>query len=322
MVYYPYFRGKRFELIAIREKAELMAKHGFVPIISPISKQFRGLEKALEALSTSGAESIVIINPEYGELSHDTSELDELLKGKFGSYERLKIGVRIDAKHTTDQVIDVILKANGRPIAIIHSGFKHPKDLAAKLEQTAPYVQTHVFVDDHCGKLYRDKFKEFSEGIVIRDGFKHRRNQDHPDVEFFSENHVTYTTEIMNKTKGFGDFLIVGDRFSETGGPAYTVAIHLTFIDPEQDNAMYIRHYLSDRRDTPTDPGGKFHEALTHLVNEIGADSHFINSSAIQEFRQLHKMGHFPGLGRAKKLSVVHHIETMANYFSKKQKVK
>lgn len=317
MVYYPYFRGKRFELVAIGEKAELIAENGFVPIISPISKQFRGLEKALEALSTSGAESIVIVNPEHGELSDDTTELDELLKGKFGSYEQLKIGVRIDAKHTTDQVIDLILKANGHPVAIIHYGFKHPKDLVAKLEKTSTSVQTHVFVDDHCGKLYRDKFKEFNKGILIRDGFIHRRNQDHPDVEFFSENHVTYTTEIMNKTKGFGDFLIVGDRFSETGGPAYTVAIHLTFIDPEQDDAMYIRHYLSKRRDTPTDPGGKFHEALTLLVEEIDTDSQFINSSAIQEFRMLHERGHFPGLGTAKKLSMIHHIETMADYFSK-----
>lgn len=317
MVYYPYFRGKRFELVAIGEKAELIAENGFVPIISPISKQFRGLEKALEALSTSGAESIVIVNPEHGELSDDTTELDELLKGKFGSYERLKIGIRIDAKHTTDEALELILKANGRPVAIIHSGFKHPKDLVVKLEKTSPSVQTHVFVEAHCGKLYREKFKEFDEGVLIRDGFKHRRTQDHPDMEFFSENHVTYTTEIMNKTKGFGDFLIVGDRFSETGGPAYTVAIHLTFIDPEQDNAMYIRHYLSDRRDTPTDPGGKFREALTQLVNEIGADSHFINTSAIQEFRTLHKMRHFPGLGRAKKLSAIHHIETMADYVSK-----
>ena len=322
MVYYPYFRGKRFELIAIREKAELLAENGFVPIISPISKQFRGLEKALEALSTSGAESIVIINPEYGEFSEDTSELDELLKRKFGSYEQLKIGVRIDAKHTTDQVIDLILKANGHPVAVIHSGFRHPKDLVVKLEKIAPSVQTHVFVEEHCGKLYRDKFRQFNEGIVIRDGFKHRRNQDHPDVEFFSENHVTYTTEIMNKTKGFGDFLIVDDRFSETSEPAYTVAIHLTFIDHEQDDTMYIRHYLSDRRDTPTDPAGKFHEALTHLVKESGPDSPFINSSAIQEFHKLHVMGHFPGLGRAKKLSVVHHIETMADYFSKEKKVK
>ena len=318
MVYYPYFRGKRFELIAIREKAELMAENGFVPIISPISKQFRGLEKALSALCASGAESIVIINPEYGDFSDDASELDELLKGKFGSYERLKIGVRLDAKHITDEALDLILKANGRPIAIIHSGFKHPKDLVAKLEKTSPSVQTHIFVEEHCGKLYRDKFKEFNLGVIIRDGFKHRRNQDHPDMEFFSENHVTYTTEIMNKTAGFGDFLMVEDRFSETGQPAYTVAIHLTFIDPKQDDAMYIRHYLSDRRDTPTDPGGKFHEALAHLVKESGPDSHFVNSNAIQEFRMLHKMRHFPGLGRAKQLSIVHHIENMADYFSKK----
>ena len=37
---------------------------------------------------------------------------------------------------------------------------------------------------------------------------------------------------------GFGDFLIVGEDYSEAGGPACAVAIHLTFIDPDQNNSM------------------------------------------------------------------------------------
>ena len=69
---------------------------------------------------------------------------------------------------------------------------------------------------------------------------------------------------------GFGDFLIVGDEYSESGGPAYTIAIHLTYIDFDQDEAMHVRHFLSDRQDTPKDPGGKFSEALTKLVCVLG----------------------------------------------------
>src|SRR3546814_6797061 len=78
-------------------------------------------------------------------------------------------------------------------------------------------------------------------------------------MEEFSDLHVTYGDHGM---AGFGDFLIVGDVYSEGGGPAYAVAIHLTFIDPDKDDVMYIYHFVSDTKDTPTDPAGKFAQAL------------------------------------------------------------
>ena len=39
------------------------------------------------------------------------------------------------------------------------------------------------------------------------------------------------------------------------------------------------------------------------------------NTSAIEEFRYLHERQHYPGLGYVKKLSMKHHIETLAAYF-------
>ena len=43
--------------------------------------------------------------------------------------------------------------------------------------------------------------------------------------------------------------------------------------------------------------------------------SKVLETSAVKEFRMLHKQGHFPGLGYVKKLSMNHHIETLADYF-------
>ena len=103
--------------------------------------------------------------------------------------------------------------------------------------------------------------------------------------------------------------------YTEGGGPAYAVAIHLTFIDPDADEVMYIYHFVSTTKDTPTDPAGKFAQALDKLVKKLdGGTSHLFDSSAIKEFRDLHKKGHFPGLGSVKKLSMNHHIETLANF--------
>lgn len=42
--------------------------------------------------------------------------------------------------------------------------------------------------------------------------------------------------------------------------------------------------------------------------------SHILETEAIGEFRDLHAKGHFPGLGYVKKLSMKHHIETLADY--------
>lgn len=114
---------------------------------------------------------------------------------------------------------------------------------------------------------------------------------------------------------GFGDYLIVGDDYQEGGGPAYTIAIHLTFIDGAREDVMYIQHFKSDRQDTPKDPAGKFAEALAKLINAIDVHgSPFYETDALSEFRDLHERGHFPGLGYVKKLSMKHHMETLARY--------
>ena len=42
--------------------------------------------------------------------------------------------------------------------------------------------------------------------------------------------------------------------------------------------------------------------------------SKVLETLAVKEFRELHKRGHFPGLGYIKKLSMNHHIETLAKY--------
>ena len=139
------------------------------------------------------------------------------------------------------------------------------------------------------------------------------RNADYVPVEPFSDLHATYTEEGMD---GFGDFLIVGDEYNEGGGPAYAVAIHLTFIDPGQDDTMQIYHFVSESQDTPKDPAGKFAEALAQMIETLDEPgSKVAETPAVAEFRGLYKQGHFPGLGYIKKLSMSHHIQTLARYF-------
>lgn len=313
MVYHPYFRGKQYELIAIRETAELMADRSFVPIIAPVREQVRGLHKALDALCEAGTRAIVLINPEHGDHKHDGTKISELLSEEFEGHDNLLVGVRLHSELSAEEAVQHCADAGGRPIALVHAGFKDSSAFIARMGEYSN-ITTSVFLEDDCGKLYQSKFDKHDERVLIRDGFEKRRNRDHPASEFFSDLHITYKWENVT---GFGDFLIVGDEYQEGGGPAYTVAIHLTYIDPEQDSAMFVRHFLSDRQDTPKDPGGKFAEALAKLIQAVDApNSKFVETSAITEFRDLHRRQHYPGLGSAKKLSMIHHIETLANFFA------
>jgi hypothetical protein len=312
-MYHPYFRGKQYELITIREMAPILKEAGFRPIIEPVKESLGGLQKALDAVVEVDGRAIVIVNPHHGDLSGGGAPVTELLKGKFLELPGIAAGILLKQNMTADEVVKCYEAHSAHARVLIHAGFSEAKALTERLGKSTP-DQCHCFLDRFCGKLYQKHFKG-AHRVLLKDGFQRKRNRDYALVEPFSDLHATFTEEGMN---GFGDFLIVGDDFFESGGPAYAVAIHLTFIDPDQDDSMNIYHFKSERQDTPKDPAGKFAEALNEMMDTLNAPgSKVLETTAVQEFRMLHKQGHFPGLGYVKKLSMNHHIETLADYFRK-----
>ncbi|HRE61071.1 MAG TPA: sce7725 family protein [Micropepsaceae bacterium] len=313
-MYHPYFRGKLNELITVRETVELMANHKFVPIIEPVKEALSGLKRTLDAVVEVNGKAVVIVNPFHGDLSGDGQDISDLLASHFEKKDGIAAGVLLKGGMTTKEVLACCDKHKGHPLALIHAGFPDAKQLTEALGENLKTMR-HVFFEPDCGKLYQRHFNG-ARRVLIRDGFQRRKNREHPKMELFSDLHATFTDEGMD---GFGDFLIVGDDYSETGGPAYAVAIHITFIDHENDDAMYVYHFVSDSQDTPKDPAGKFAQALTKMMRAIGSagTSKVLESRAVQEFRELHSRKHFPGLGYIKKLSMQHHIETLAEYFTK-----
>lgn len=319
MIYFPYFRGKQYELIAIRESANFLVRHGFVPIIEPVKKDMKGLEKALNIICQENAKTIVIINPQIGDFKYNGGDIKDFLDNKFHNQPSIIRGILLTETMSSVDVSQIIESLGNSDIALIHAGFSEAKSLAAlAAENMESYI--NVFFQDFCGKLYMKHFSNSKCRVLLRDGFHQRRNRDHPQVEFFSDLHATYTEENMD---GFGDFLMVGDEYSESGGPAYTVAIHITFIDDDKDDAMFIHHFKSNRQDTPKDPAGKFAEALGKLIDELDNPNGKIleSTTGMIEFRDLHQRGHFPGLGYVKKLSMKHHLEVLGNYLGESENV-
>lgn len=312
-MYYPYFRGKQFELIAIRETAELMANSNFVPIIEPVRASLGSLEKALDALCDAGGQAIIVTNPQHGDLKDDGQSITQFLNEKYRDNDAIRSGYLLRSNTTQSTAIARLVDSDDAAPAIIHSGFTEAKALALALSDEIEDT-LNIFIEDHAKLLYRRHFNG-STRVLVRDGFNRQKNADYPEIEQFSDLHATYADMNMD---GYGDFLTVGDSFSEGGGPAYAVAIHLTFIDPTKEDEMFVYHFVSDSNDTPTDPAGKFGQALEKLMLRFNSGaSNLVETSSVKEFQKLHERGHFPGLGYVKKLSIKHHIETLAHFHSR-----
>jgi hypothetical protein len=310
MYYYPYFRGKQYELTTIRDLAPLIAQSGFCPIVEPVREALNNLHKTLRTVAERQGQAIVIVNPYYGDLA-DIGPLTKQLADPL-ALPGVSAGILLKPDMPVEKAMAYYETNAAHSPVFIHAGFSAARSLAERLGSFTK-DQRHIFVEDYCGKLYQRHFHGATR-ILLRDGFRRqKRNSDYERLEPFSDLHVTFADEGM---EGFGDFLIVGDEFSESGGPAYAVVIHLTFIDPTQDNMMRIYHFKSRQQDTPQDPAGKFAEALASMMQTLSnPGSNILETDAVREFRSLSRKRHFPGLGYIKKLSMNHHIETLADYF-------
>lgn len=304
-MYYPYLRGKRNELLVLREVSKLLSQNGnIVPIIEPVKKNTKDLVRASNELVDYGIPFVLITNPYVGELADFPSDfIRSFINENIPLESNLGImGYIVSDRSSIQSIENFLSDYQGRPIALIHAQSYRPiKDII-----NLPGIDYQIFIDGRTSNDYQSAFSEY-EKILIRDGFTQRRNADYPDEEFFSDLHKTYEELGFD---GFGDFLIVGDRFIRDGGPAHAVAIHLTY--QFENNDIYVKHFVSDRVTGPKDPGGKFLEALTKLVAYLGITPEILEySTACQEYIELFGEKHYPGLGFVKKLSMRHHIELL-----------
>ena len=146
--------------------------------------------------------------------------------------------------------------------------------------------------------------------VMCEDHFpKQTRNIDYSDIEteFFSSDHLYYADDGY---KGFADYSVVGEEYSETGFAPYAVAIHIVYFDTK--NILRIAHFVSDSNDDISDPARKFAEAVEKLVEWNKTMK--LDTVGIREFEAAYRNKTYPGLGVVKKYSIMHHLELMSKY--------
>jgi hypothetical protein len=308
-MYFPYLRGKQFELALLKELSIYLAESGkIVPIIEPVNRKLGGIEAFVKILNKTEAPYALVINPNVGELKGSTIEI---LEGSaLLPHPNAYLAMIINRSTTTDSISDFLLEQDsGCKCLLLH--YAEMDDVRVLLEATKRLRKQviHAFIEGDVGQQYINSFRGLDR-VVIRDSFrKAERNADYRDRdgEFFSDLHTTFKNDGF---LGFGDYTTIGKAFTKGGGTPYTVAVHITYPH-RANNSLRIRHFLSDRLpNTDADVAGKLQEALAKMRAYIDGDSDPCECGGCTELMAIHERGSNHGLGIIKKLSIHHHLKT------------
>lgn len=305
-MYFPYLRGKQFELLAIRELVENnLISNKIVPIVEPVKFAIT-LQKTIEISKKNKKKFSVIFNPEVGDI---ILERDKIMSDLVDYVKNDDILMAyITNKNMATDLSTIIAK---NKISYDHIILIHIKgDFAEEyLETVKTNTPLYNLIPDQ--RSYSRKIKD--NKILFIDHFNaKKKNSDYSyDMdEFFSDDHLYYADEGY---LGFSDYCTIGSKYSDGGFRPYAVAVHITYFD--KDNILRIKHFVSKSNEDTADTPRKYYEALEQLI-EWKKDAG-LNTYALREFQKHFDDQTYPGLGTLKKLSIMHHIELVDQFLNK-----
>ena len=306
-MYFPYLRGRQFELIALRELVEKgVLSSKITPIIEPV-KLSSTLVKTIETYGANSKQLAIITNPKVGSFNSDAKEEKN---------QKLKESLSASLKENNNILFINLLRANSKPDKFIERHADNmgticdDKDAIPVYEEY--FLETDVkynLIPDESG--FRRKVRK--NRVLLADKFnKQDRNNDYIEIddEPFSEDHLYY---LEDGYVGFADYSVVGKEYNETGFAPYAVAIHIVYFDT--DDSLRVKHFVSDSNDDISDPARKFQEALSKLV--AWNEEKQLDTVAMKEFEDLYHREAYPGSGTVKKISIMHHLELIGRYLDK-----
>ena len=251
-MYFPYFRGRQYELLALKELAAKSLMSSFVvPVIEPV-KIIPALNNSLAAFQAASLPVALVLNPNVGDLTDEPQIINQLLE-RYVSTPNV-----IPAILTNESAEECLTKLNDtgidadKVLSVLNSADSLPtyQDLFRQSPQytLCPYDRYIRRVVKENSVLFENRFNKKS------------RNADYPEDELFSNDHIDYREDDYI---GFGDYSIIGSDYIESGFAPYAVAIHIVYF--AKDNSLRIRHFVSDSNDDISDVAGKFYEAVSKL---------------------------------------------------------
>lgn len=316
-MYFPYLRGKQYELLALKELSGLLGEQQkVIPIIEPVrSPDGSGLDRCLTALLDASVDFVLVVNPSVGELRSTfvAAELERYLSEQDRS-RNWNLGLLIDERSDVEPLINNYRNqlAAERRLTLIHNGIAD--QLGELPTLTADLHREFDVIDDRWRRRYFHNLLTTSRGVTLRDGFPgEERNAAYLSKEesMFTDDHLFFAEE---NWFGFSDYLTIGEPYADGGFTPRAVAIHWTY-EPHPDGPVMIRHFTSESNGDTSNVGGKFLEAARKLVAFLDAQD--IHTQAAEVLRAHVTDSTYPGLGIVKKLSIQNHLELMSGILSR-----
>ncbi|MBL1229189.1 sce7725 family protein [Enterococcus sp. BWB1-3] len=282
-MYYPYFRGKQFDLLALTallEKERL--SRNILPIIEPV-KNSNALKKLLSESQKKQHPFYLIQNPQSGDFL--TAEGVDFLNS-LPSANALIIKQPIE---TLDETPELLIVNESTPI----------------LESDWLNNQTAVLLPEEFRLLQKIKGPKILSQDVFTRLPKTIFYQEVPD-ELFSTTHLSYKKRGF---VGFSDFSIDSRIYYEGGYPSPILSLHLVYFE---GRVLRIHHFLSSE-EAPSQQD-KFFELMnevTDWLKKLCGDTPTLGIQLLIDSVNIQK---FPGMGVMRKAAVMHHLELMSRY--------
>lgn len=304
-MYFPYLRGRQFELIALRELLENdLIGDKIIPIIEPI-KPTPTLAKTLRLYTERKHKHAVVMNPEVGEFVSKVKEMTKEDSTVRDIYDDSESSYFIRAYIMKKQTPQKLLKKDNLDELMIVNPKRDCMD--SFLEVYSDFEPRYTLIPDD--RTFSRKVQQSK--ILFMDRFqKATRNADYSQNvdDFFSEDHIYYEREGF---MGFSDYSIAGAEYNESGFAPLAVAIHIVYFD--SDKVLRIHHFVSDSNNDINDPAGKFGEAVSKLETWVFENKPHM-TLGLKMFLDCKKSGRYPGLGSVKKYSIMHHLELVNKF--------
>lgn len=315
-MYYPYLRGKQFELLALREfSSEFKNNHTIVPIIEPVKKQVNGLNAAALSMIENGMKFAVILNPSDGDYRHTGIDNDILMSLTALTDDRDNWIPAYIYKHNGRTLLDHAKQNNLSNLMIIF-----PSGADVNNEVLMEFLSKDEVAFVVSGNLSnnrsaRGRLLRLGKALIsLEDRFNERpRNADYANEvdEIFSEDFAYYQDD---RLAGFADFTPMAKDFIEGGMLPYAIAIHLTY--QKSDDQIFVHHFVSDNNFDQSNIRGKFHEAAVKIAPFFNNNGLYHTSAVDELIRRAESDDGYPGLGYIKKLSVKNHLELITHILS------
>ncbi|VDG21098.1 hypothetical protein [Lactobacillus sp. CBA3605] [Lactiplantibacillus mudanjiangensis] len=300
--YYPYLRGRMYDLLALKALAEQhQLGPNIVPIIEPV-RDSKELVTTVQALITAEQPFSVVANPQvsvYGLNDTKLYPLPDLTELPF---------YHPSAILAPDFRADWLTKNAQQSSLLIAPNYP----LLKAYQQTTMFKTVNGILVPNEARL---RAIAGTRAIALTDPMPflpHIAEYAQLTDEFFAPANWSYQ---LDGSQGFGDYSIVGHHYFDKGMPSRAIAIHLVYVTA--DGSLRLHHFVSDSNDSMRGQKNKLFEALQKLVAWAPVHLTGLNQTpALQDLLAYQDSPKFPGLGAVKKLALMHHFQLMYRLLS------